>query len=639
MQVTFLPHQIQQLARPGEQLMAIAAEAGVIIDGNCGSSGTCGRCRIQIVSGIVAPPDQAESAVLTAEDLAAGFRLACRIIVQEDLCIKVPGINKAKDRKTKMMTLLKSYRLGSSVHKYYFKISQASLDDQKDDLSRILSALQGKATAFAPELLSQIPWILEKSDRQITAVVRDSLIIGLEPGDTTDRLYGVAFDIGTTTVVGMLWDLSKGELLGIKARTNPQKIYGADVISRINSANTDQNALIQMKVMIRDCLNEIIGELMIESDWISLAPDNHETQPVQHEIQAMQHKALNKQDIYDVTVVGNTTMSHLFMGVNPAQLAMAPFVPVFCDAVSQNASNAALTANPLAQVLLLPNIAGHVGSDIVAVILASDLIAQKGLRLVIDVGTNGEIVLAQNGMMLACSTAAGPAFEGASIFQGMRATEGAIESVQIIGGDVVLSIIDSETPIGLCGSGLIDAVAQLLDAGLLDAKGRLMDQQSARDQGLPEPLVQRLRDGAGGREFVLAWGSKSEQDIVLTQKDIREVQLAKGAIHAGILILLQEMGAAVKDLASITLAGAFGNYIRKESGLRIGLLPEIPIDQIISAGNAAGSGASLALLSQEERCQALELAKAVRHVELAAHPEFQAEFLKSMYFPEGSAAK
>jgi uncharacterized 2Fe-2S/4Fe-4S cluster protein (DUF4445 family) len=613
MQVTFLPDHIQHTAEQGDNLMAIAARAGVLIDGNCGSSGKCGRCRVQILSGKVPPPYQAELKALTESELKDGFRLACHIHVEGDLCINVPQINSAKGRKTKMMALLKDYNLGSSTEKYFITIGNASLDHQKDDLCRIFSALEGKGSAIAPESILLIPSVLKQSNNRITAVVRDGLIIGLEPGDTTERKYGLAFDIGTTTVAGMLWDLNKGEMLGITARTNPQNIYGADVISRIHSIMADHDTLLQMKLKIRDCFNDIIKELTRQND-------------------------ISQHELYDVTVVGNTTMSHLFLGADPAQLAMAPFVPVFCDSVEQTGRSAELKVHPLARVLLLPNIAGHVGSDIVAVILASDLAEQTGLRLAIDIGTNGEIVLSKDRIMLACSTAAGPAFEGASIYQGMRASQGAIESVHIQNDEVLLEIIDSKKPAGICGSGLIDTVAQLLDAGFLDARGRLLDQKTAKEKNLPETLIQRLRDGENCREFILARGTKNDPDIVITQKDIREVQLAKGAIYAGIVIMLRELGSEMEDIETITLAGAFGNYIKKESALRIGLLPDIPIDHIISAGNAAGSGACLALLSREEREKALVFSRRVRHVELAVHPEFQAEFLKSMYFPDRRAA-
>ncbi len=422
--------------------------------------------------------------------------------------------------------------------------------------------------------------------------------------------FGIAFDIGTTTVVGMLWDLSENRLVDMIAKTNPQSRYGADVISRITWSSENPENLKQMQRLIIDCFNEML-----------------DTFTVQYQIETAY--------IQKATVVGNTTMSHLFLGYDAKTLAVSPFSPAFTGPVSRTAEELGLHMEPAAEVAVLPNIAGHVGSDIVAAMIAAGIRETPGITLAIDIGTNGEIVLGGKKRMLTCSTAAGPAFEGARIYQGMRAAEGAIEKVEISGGEVRLKIIGNKAPVGICGSGLIDAVAQMLDAGLVSFKGNLISGEEALAKGVNPELAGRLRKGGNGNEFVLAWREKDE-DIVLNQKDIREVQLAKGAIFGGIKVLLECLETKTEELDEILLAGAFGSYIDKRSALRIGLLPNVGLAKIRHIGNAAGVGACMALLSSEAGKQAELLSREVEHVELALHPSFEKEYLLGMYFPKES---
>lgn len=420
-------------------------------------------------------------------------------------------------------------------------------------------------------------------------------------------IYGAAFDIGTTTVVGMLWNLKNASLIDIISLTNPQSTYGADVISRITYSMIDTDHLNLLRDKVRECLNQIITEFTLR----------HPIDP---------------QNIKKAAVVGNTTMSHLFLGMDPSTLARAPFKPAFHGPVEKTAGELGLLMDPSASVHLLPNIAGHVGSDIVGVLLASGIKKLPGLRLAIDIGTNGEIVLAHDGRILVCSTAAGPAFEGARIYQGMRAASGSIESVRIENGEVTVKVIENAEPIGICGSGLIDAVAQMLDVGLINYQGTILTEGQAAEDGLNQELAKRLRKGSNGNEFVLVWKENGE-DIVITQKDIREVQLAKGAIYAGVIVLMQCLGVNIAQLEQIMLAGAFGSYINKRSILRIGMVPGIDENKIIHIGNAAGAGACMALLSEEERVQADVQSENAEHVELALHPDFEREYISAMYFP------
>ncbi len=629
MQVIFLPTNQKQETESGENLLDVALRAGLMPDVSCGGRGTCGKCKVRILKGKCKAPDSAEREVLSASELSLGFRLACRLSVEDSLLVYVPKTAMIQSGKTKLQSLPADFNKEISIAKYYVRVQAATLDNQKSDMDRILIALSRESAGINPgepaslslgeryrlksELLSQIPGVLAEGTDGITLTTRNQDIIALETGDTRADSYGIAFDIGTTTVVGMLWDLNNGVMMGAFAKTNPQNAYGADVISRIQAASGNPEALNVMQTKIRDCLNEIISDFK-------------------------RTFAISSRHIYEVTVVCNTTMSHLFLGIDPSSLAHSPFVPVFCAAWDFSGQALKLDISELANVHLLPNIAGHVGSDIVGVLLATGIIRKKGLHLAIDIGTNGEIVLAKDGHVLVCSTAAGPAFEGAHIKCGMRASGGAIERVSIEHGEVHLEIIEDQKPTGICGSGLIDAVAQLLDAGLIDQTGRLMDQAGALKNNQPQSLAGRLRDGEKGREFVLYVGKDSE-DIVITQKDIREVQLAKGAIASGIVIMLGILGAKTAELESISLAGAFGNYIRKESALRIGLFPDMPMDKILSVGNAAGTGACMALLSMTERLIASQEALQAIHIELAGCQDFQTEFINAMSFPKSGGDK
>jgi uncharacterized 2Fe-2S/4Fe-4S cluster protein (DUF4445 family) len=418
--------------------------------------------------------------------------------------------------------------------------------------------------------------------------------------------YGMAYDIGTTTVVAMLWDLSTGKELGAAACTNPQNEFGADVISRITYCDDDPQKLANIRSKIIEGLNNLIFELTTKFN-------------------------VDREEILRVTVGGNTTMSHIFAGYPPASLARAPFSPMYTGPLQLKQKDLGLMVSEAAQITLLPNIAGHVGGDIVAGIVASRILDEEKLTLFLDIGTNGEIVLATDGVAMTCSTAAGPAFEGATIQNGMRAAPGAIEKIQIKDGEVFIKTVDDAEPIGICGSGIIDVMAEMIGAGLINSKGRLASSEDLLKLHPKSPLADRLVNTEGGREFILVY-KESGEDIVVTQKDIREVQLAKGAVAAGISIMLNRMGKKTEDIQKIIIAGAFGNFIHKQSAVAIGLIPSLPLNKIISAGNTAGAGVSMALMSEVE----MELAKSVpirvEHIELASCSDFQDEYMKALAF-------
>ncbi len=418
--------------------------------------------------------------------------------------------------------------------------------------------------------------------------------------------YGLAFDIGTTTVVAMLWNRTTGKELGAAACTNPQNEFGADVISRITYCDEDPEKLAIIRSKIMEGLNSLTLELITKYNVV-------------------------QDEIRQVTVGGNTTMSHIFAGYPPASLARAPFSPMYTGTLQLRQADLGLLVSEDAQITLLPNIAGHVGGDIVAGIVASRILDEEKLTLFLDIGTNGEIVLAGDGVALTCSTAAGPAFEGATIRNGMRAAPGAIEKIQIKDDEVFIKTVDDAEPVGICGSGIIDVMAEMIGAGLINFKGRLASKEDLEKIHPGSPLADRLVNTEEGREFILVYKEDGE-DLVVTQKDIREVQLAKGAVAAGISIMLNRMAKKPEDIHKIIIAGAFGNFIHKESAVAIGLIPSLPMKKIISAGNTAGAGVSMALMNDAEMELAKSVPSRIEHIELASCSDFQDEYMKALAF-------
>lgn len=584
MHITFKPSNLVEEAKREEKVLDIANRANVFIYSSCGGNGFCGKCKVRVISGEVNELTESEKEYLSEMEQKAGYRLACKVKVRGNLVVEVLSSNDVSERKEDMMQLPSDFLKNPMIQKKRVRIK------------RVLPWNKQKG----------FPSIESSFIEDITITCFGQKIIDVEAGNTLDSCYGVCFDIGTTTVVGMLWNIRKNKLLEVIAKTNPQAAFGADVITRIQFCNEVEENLFFMQKKILDCVSDMLKEFI-------------------------KRRQIRQDNIYDMTVVGNTTMTHLFLGVSPKSLARVPFEPVFCDARSKRARDFHLPMNPYGNILVLPNIAGHVGADLTAVLLATDLKQKIGTHIVIDIGTNGEVLVGKDGRILACSTAAGPAFEGASIYQGMRAAKGAIERVICTESRIETLVIGGEEPVGLCGSGLIDAVAQFLDANLMDDTGRILTRKEALEQGISLNLASRLIHTENGNSIVLAY-RKTGENIILTQKDIREVQLAKAAIYAGIKTLMKRLGVKTEDIHAIYLAGAFGNYIQKESAVRIGLLPQLSMEKIISIGNAAGVGACMALLSKDMREKADFLAKTTEHIELATDLEFQEEYINGMSF-------
>jgi uncharacterized 2Fe-2S/4Fe-4S cluster protein (DUF4445 family) len=609
--VTFEPEGRAVYVFEGTTIYEATGEAGIIIKAECGGSGVCGSCRVNVMQGDF--EQKGSERFLSEKEMKEGAVLACRTKIKSDMVIEIPIASRLYEQKILTEGIKKELKLAPNVRKLFIKVDEPTLEDQRSDLDRIWAKLDGFADQprISVDVLRRLPDKLRKGEYSTTVVLNENEIIGIETGDKSGQNYGVAFDIGTTTVVGYLMDLNTGDQLAAAARTNPQTSYGDDVITRIHYTMTKKDGLDDLHERITSCLNDIIVELVNDS-------------------------GIDKKFIYEITTTGNTTMNHLFLKLNPKYLSLNPYVGVLRSNIDALTRDLNIHINRYGKVYSMPNIAGFVGGDTVAVILASEMHKSKKLKFAIDIGTNGELVMGNRDRLIACSTAAGPAFEGARITFGMRASDGAIEKVVINDGTVEINTIGNAKPIGLCGTGLIDGIAELRRLGIITANGRML-----RDENLPEDVPDFVKKRVVlhekyGPSFILVprGESKTGDDILLTQKDVRETQLAKGAMYAGYQILKKILEVTDEDITEVLLAGAFGNYIRREKAKWIGLLPDIPTEKIKFIGNAAGVGAKMVLLSKELREEACDISTNTEYIELAVRTDFQKVFTDAMYFPE-----
>lgn len=556
MLVTFLPMNQKIIVDAGCNLYQVALDNGIDFGGVCSGNRTCGKCKAMITKGNNNKYREEELKFLTEEERNSGIRLTCCFTITEDTCVIVLGKNEKQ------------------------RITENNL---KDSLKVNLK---------------------ENLKDNLEVRIKDDLTKSLK-----DIHYGIAFDIGTTSVVARLWNMDQKKIVDEISTKNPQSLYGADVIARITYANVNPNNLKRLSYLIRECCNTLLLHLVTE-----------------HNINASQIKS--------AVIAANTTMSHLFLGKSVEKLAKVPFQGMSYEGIELKASDLGFHMNPNGQIYVMPGIAGHVGSDTLGCILAKDLNHIKGNHLLVDIGTNGEIVLAKEGEFIVCSTAAGPAFEGASLHQGMRAIEGAISKVNINKPIIEVEMIGPKKgvaliykmnmkeepkgdagdiyPIGICGSGVIEAASELLSNKIMDETGRLLGQE-------------------GEKNYVTLW-KNNDKDVILTQKDIRELQLAKGAIYTGIILLLKEAELSPSQLDHIDLAGAFGSNIDLKKAIHIGLLPRIGLDKISYIGNGALDGASKVLLGEISKAEAENISKKIKHLELALCEDFQEEFLNAMNF-------
>ncbi|MGD9496352.1 MAG: ASKHA domain-containing protein [Armatimonadota bacterium] len=607
--VSFKPGGESGEVAPGTTVLDAAESLGVSITAPCGGRGRCGRCRVIVTNGC-APPTQAEHDLLTGEELRNGFRLACEAVLISDTQIIVPSDSRTVEGKILSEDSWQQLELAPNVRGERLDLPEPSLADQRSDAARIADGLRipVESLRVAHAALTEMPAVLRGNGFSVCTILVGDSLAAVRPPGVVPCCLGAAVVIGTTSVVCYLVDLRTGERIATASDLNPQARHGHDLISRIEYVQSSPSGLEEMRRLIVDLINRLLS-------------------------QAVAEVGARRRDVYEVTVVGNTCMHHLFLGLDPRNIARAPYIPVTAQPLAISPEEAGLAIHPAGSVYCLPVIAGFVGADTVGVLLATRMTEREEPTLAIDIGTNGEVMVWSGERLLVTSCAAGPAFEGGEISNGVRAAAGAIERVWLRNGSVGYTTIGGARPNGICGSGIFDMVAALLDSGAVDATGRMADAGAAAR--LPEGIAARLRGEGSQREFVLVPSTNNGSgEVVFTQKDVREVQLAKGAVRAAVELLCAEAGIGAGDLHEVLLAGAFGNYIDRRSALRMGLLPEVPLERIRGIGNAAGAGALAALISTRERQRAIEIVARAEHVELMANPHFQMVFADAMMFPD-----
>ncbi len=595
---------------PGVSVFDAASWNGIAIDSTCGGHGTCRKCKVRVSpTSSAVPITRHDERTFTDDQLADGWRLACLVRATQDLAVDVPPLTTRPKAAT--VGVGRQVILHPAVQKRYVELVEPTLSDQRTDLVRLREAVDDLNLTVDLEVLRRLPVVLRQADFKVTAVVVDEVLVDVEPGDTSGVRYGIAFDLGTTTVVATLLDLESGTPVAVASRLNRQQPFGGDVITRISATMLDPDALGRLRTAACETLAELAAEVCAEG----------KVDPVH---------------VYEVALAGNATMTALALGIDPEPLGVAPFVMTSASFPTLLAADVGLAVHPRARAAIFPSLGAYVGGDIVAGMLATGMDRDKRVRLLIDVGTNCEIVLSDGDRILATAAPAGPAFEGGAIRCGMRADDGAIEVARLAqqGHDPVeLGVIGDVEPRGLCGSGLVDVVSELVRVGLLDSSGRLVSDERAAE--IAPTLVDRLAKIGQERVFVLHRpqpDSPPEESVYLSQRDVRELQFAKAAISTGWTLLLEELGLAHNDVQQVLLAGSFGSYLSPASAIRIGLVPTLPVLRIVSAGNVAGEGAKMALLSLRERVGAEALLKEVTYVELSDRADFNDRFIDQLAF-------
>jgi uncharacterized 2Fe-2S/4Fe-4S cluster protein (DUF4445 family) len=566
---------------------------GIVLNATCGGDGICGRCLVRVLSGKVSKITHIEELKISSEELADGWRLACQTEILSDLRIYVPPGTLATAQRTQTEGQYLPVKLNPVVKSYEVILDRPTLKDLRSDGERVRSALGFSNLVFHHEVLKTFSDDIRTFDFKISVFINGSTIIAIRPKGT--QALGMAVDLGTTKLAGYLIDLASGETLATSGVMNPQIAFGEDVMSRIGHTMHAEDGQKQLQKVIIEELNNLAQDLCSKA-------------------------GANIRDISDAVIVGNTAMHHLFLGLPVKQLGLAPYVAAEDKALEIDAIDLGLEFSPGAKVYTMPNIAGFVGADHVAMLLGSGMDDIQGNVLGLDIGTNTEISLIVGEKHYACSTASGPAFEGAHIKDGMRAAPGAIEKVLIHDDEIMLQTIGEQSPLGICGSGILDVVAQLRKNEIITKRGSFRNDNTVNLKSLPHSV-----------EFVLVPESENNRHkITFNRSDINQIQLVKGAMRTGIDILLEKAGLPAMDLDYIIIAGAFGTYLDIESGIEIGMFPDLPRYKFLQVGNAAGSGARMCLLSIEKRDLAAKIAKVVEYVELTVEPSFSKVFARNL---------
>ena len=605
-----LPDDLWLKVRKGETVWEALQETDVELESDCGGLGKCGKCKIKVLSAI-GSPSREEEELLSEEELTQGIRLACRTPVEKDLVINT-GENGSSGEyfqilKTGHRPLLHPEPL---IAKRLITLPPNFRNEGLSDLDRIklvmVSEYQDlKATIHC---LRTLPERLERTQFRGAAVLHENCLMAWQDQEEVNCHCGLVFELGTSTLVGKLISLVDGSEVAVVSALNSQIRYGTNVISRLQYVKENRNGLETMHNLLLRDLNRITARLLKAA-------------------------GVDRDDIFVAVAAGNTTMQHFLLTLDPSGIAEAPFSPVLTDGLVVKTADVGLELHPEALFYVMPTKSGYIGGDLISVILASGTWEQEGeIILGLDLGTNGEIFLGNRKRLMTCSAAAGPALEGARISYGMIARAGAIEAVNFEDGSLLYQVIGNIKPKGICGSGLVELVAVLLQFGVIDSEGLIRSPQT----GIAEVLNSRIIDRSGVNEFLVASPEESYdgKPIYLTQKDVRELQLAKGAIAAGVKTLIDEMGISPEDIQRVYLAGALGNYVNPYSAMRIGLIPGLNPEIVTSLGNAASTGASMVLLSKDYWQMADDLADFIEHIELSSRLDFNQYFIEHMDFPK-----
>ncbi|SPF50098.1 anaerobic carbon-monoxide dehydrogenase/CO-methylating acetyl-CoA synthase accessory protein AcsV (acs ORF 7) [Candidatus Desulfosporosinus infrequens] len=621
-QIKFMPESRIIEVDPGTSLLHAAAQAEIFIKSGCGSKGSCGACKVVVLSG---DPLVIGTGSLTPEQLSEGVRLACQTMVQGDMTVEVPLESRLKEHQVLMGDVQKGI-LQESDHdllekfghqplatKLRISLSAPTLTENTSDWARLSMEIRrvlqsgDKPVDIPLSVLKNLPEALRKANWDVSVTLTDIdngiTVTHVEAGNDNPP-YGLAIDIGTTTVVVYLVNLSTGEVVDQQGSYNKQAKFGDDVITRIVYAVENAAQLQEIRIAVVDTINELIDKILAR-------------------------QSLSSNDFSAAVAAGNTTMTQLFLGVDPRYIRLEPYIPTMTNVPSIPAKDVGLHILPEALVHCFPSVASYVGGDIISGTMVTDLANGEDIILFIDIGTNGEIVLGNTDWLVSCACSAGPSFEGGGITFGMRAMPGAIERVVIDPEtlDVALKVISKTLPVGICGSGLVDCLSKLLEAGIIDRVGNFQMGHSANSA--------RLRATSDDKEFVLAWADQAGggKDVVITENDVKNTIRAKGAIYAGIRTLLNMVAVEMDMISRIIIAGGFGNYLNVQDSVQIGLLPDIEEERFEFIGNASIKGARLALLSQNAWREAKELGQKMTYVELSVGPTFMDEYVSALFLP------
>ena len=612
-QVIFLPSGRRGEVPEGKTVLEAFRELGVGIESLCGGKRSCGKCKVKWVEGDLSPFTEEEGKLITESERTEGYRLSCAAQILGNVQIFIPKESRTQEQVVRKEASEISIELKPAIALQFVELSPPSLHDPLGDFDRLQKVLSESYSL--PEIRIDYPALLKLSHalrqghwKGTAATWMNKEILDVKP-DRVDDVYGIAIDVGTTTIAAYLCNLRSGKLIATQSMMNPQVVYGEDVMSRITYTVTHEDGLEKVHQSIIDALNQLIGAVAKRS-------------------------GLSSDDILELTIVGNTAMHHLLLKIDPRYLAVSPFTPVVHRSMDIKARDLGLKVHASANVHILPIEAGFVGADNVGVLIAEEPYRQDAMVLIIDIGTNGELVMGNRKKLLSSSCATGPALEGAHIKFGMRAAPGAIERVSIdpnslevnfktIGEKAWQSESKSASAIGICGSGIIDVVAELFRNKIILQSGRF-------SENIPSP---RLRISGQGPEFVVARKDETSigKDITITQPDIRNVQLAKAALYTGAKLMMKKLG--IEKLDKVILAGAFGTYINTEAAMILGMFPDCDLRNVYAVGNAAGDGARIALLNRDKRVEADEIAREVEYVELTIEKDFQKEFIDALSFP------